>query len=89
MSIETDSLLDAEAGETLNPSVTYRPYRSPSGPGAFFVRRSGPLTVTSVGEGSIEGTFQFRMKDIAVGCLRCVETTVSGAFRAEVEPAGP
>ncbi len=78
----SDDFLDAEAGESLTPGVNYF-----TALGTFY-NTSGTLRVTAVGDGFIDGTFRFQMKyrDPINGCIRCPETTLSGDFRAHLEP---
>ena len=87
LSIRSDSLLSARPGDSFAPGAGYTP--ATSRPGAFFNRTSGDVTVTDVGEGEVSGRFRFRMKDIAVLCGSCPETTVRGSFRARIADSRP
>ena len=80
LSMKDDVLLNAEAGDQLDIDAGYRTVD-----GGVFTRRSGVAEVTYSDSTRIEGTFRFRMKDIAIGCLACRTITVEGGFNATVQ----
>ena len=81
LGISSDSFNGASPGDRIEPSsASYRPLA-----GEVFTRRSGSVEIVYADSSHIEGTFSFRMKDVAMGCLVCREITVSGGFNATLE----
>lgn len=80
MSMKGDALLNAEAGGDLDIHASFRPAS-----GGVFTRRGGSVRIAYADSTRIEGTFRFRMEDIAMGCLGCRTITVEGGFNATVE----
>jgi hypothetical protein len=80
LSMKDDELLNTESGDRLDIDASYVTVD-----GGVFGRRSGVVEITYSDSTRIEGTFRFRMKDYAMGCLACRTITVEGGFNATVQ----